>query len=125
MSFDYTDIIDVADELLAEYGAVCSLGVVTVGAYDPATGAATSTSTATSITAALFGFPQRFIDGAMILTGDQRALISPLTTAGAALTAPKAGDTLTDSLGAVFRVIDCKTIAPAGTPVLCIAQVRK
>src|SRR4051812_28822870 len=121
MSFDYSDIADVADELLAEFGATCSLGVVTVGAYDTATGGATSTSTATPITAAIFDFPQKYIDGTMILVGDKRVLISPSGLSAA----PKAPDTLTDSLGAVHRVINCKAIAPAGTAVLYIAQVRK
>lgn len=121
MAFDYDDIAAVADELLEEFGATCTLGVVTVGAYNTTTGSAASTSTPTSITAALFDFPQRFIDGTTILVGDKRALIS---TAGLA-TAPKAADTLTDSLGAVYRVINAKAIAPAGTPVLYIAQVRK
>jgi hypothetical protein len=121
MSFDYDNIAAVADELLAEFGQSCSLGSVTDGAYDPATGEAAPAATAHAITAAVFDYPQRFIDGTLIRTGDKRVLASPVGLA----VEPKPGDTLTDSAGKVYQVIDAKATAPAGTVVLWTIQVRK
>jgi hypothetical protein len=121
MSFDYADIANTADELLAEFGQACSLGSVTDGAYDPATGEAAPATTTHAITAAIFAYPQRFVDGTLIRVGDKRALVSPV-----GLTVdPKPGDTLTDAAGKVYQVIDAKPTAPAGTVVLWTLQVRK
>lgn len=121
MTAFYDELAEVADELLAEYGQACQLGVVTTGAYDPETGGASTSSAYYQVTAALFDYPQKFIDGTMILMGDKRALVSPV-----GLTAePKPGHTLTDAAGAVFTVINAKATAPAGTVVLWTLQVRK
>lgn len=121
MSFDYDEIAATADELLAEFGQSCSLGSVTDGAYNPETGEASPASTTHPVTAAIFAYPQRFVDGTLIRVGDKRALVSPV-----GLTVdPKPGDTLTDAAGAVFQVIDAKPTAPAGAAVLWTLQVRK
>lgn len=121
MSFDYDNIAAVADELLAEFGQSCSLGSVTDGAYDPATGEAAPATTPYPITAAIFAYPQRFVDGTLIRTGDKRALVSPV-----GLTVdPKPGDTLTDAAGAAYQVVDAKPTAPAGATVLWTLQVRR
>jgi hypothetical protein len=121
MSFDYDNIAAVADELLAEFGQSCSLGSVTDGTYDPETGEAAPASTPHPLTAALFDYPQRFIDGTLIRTGDKRVLASSV-----GLTVePKPGDTLTDAVGKVYQVIDAKATVPAGTAVLWAIQVRK
>jgi hypothetical protein len=121
MSFDYDEIADVADELLAEYGQSCVLTSITDGTYDPETGEAGTSSTPHPVTAAIFAYPQRYIDGTLIRTSDKRALVSPV-----GLTVdPKPGDTLTDAAGAVFQVIDAKATAPAGIAVLWTLQVRK
>lgn len=121
MAFDYDDVAGVADELLVEYGQACVLGAVTTGAYDPATGETGTTNTPHSITAAIFNYPQKFIDGTLILTGDKKALASPV-----GLTVePKPGDTFTDAAGVVHAVVNAKATAPAGTAVLWTLQVRK
>lgn len=121
MSDFYADMALVADDLLYEFGQACVLGSVTDGEYDPETGTAGPVSTPHSVTAALLDYPQRFIDGTVIRTGDKRALMSPV---GLTVT-PKAGDTLTDVAGAVHQVVDAKPLAPAGTVVLWTLQVRK
>lgn len=121
MSFDYDNIADVADELLAEFGQSCVLGSATDGEYDPGSGEAGPVITNHQLTAAIFAYPQRYIGGTLIRTGDKRALVSPL-----GLTVdPKPGDTLTDASGAVHQVIDAKPTAPAGVAVLWTLQVRK
>lgn len=121
MSFDYDDAAATAGKLLAEFGRACTLGSVSDGEYDPVTGTAGPASTPHPVTAAVLDYPQRFIDGSVIRTGDKRALMSPV---GLAVT-PKPGDTLTDAAGAVHQVVDAKPLAPAGTVVLWTLQVRK
>jgi hypothetical protein len=121
MSFDYAETANTADELLTEFGQGCILTSITDGAYDPATGDAQTLSVLHPIIAAIFDYPQRFIDGTLIRTGDKRVLASPV-----GLTVePKPGDTLTDATGKVYQVIDAKATAPAGTVVLWTIQVRK
>lgn len=120
MSF-YDDAAGVADDLLSQFGQSCVLGSVTDGTYDPATGSASPTTASQPVTAAMFDYPQRFVDGTLIRTGDKRALVSPV-----GLTVePKPGDTLTDAAGKVHQVVDAKATAPAGTVVLWTLQVRK
>ena len=121
MSFDYGDMAEVADDLLHEFGQAGVLGSVTDGAYNPETGEAGPTSAPHAVTAAIFDFPQKYIDGTLIRTGDKRALLSAL---GLAVT-PKSGDTLTDAAGALYQVVDAKATAPAGQVVLWTLQVRK
>lgn len=121
MSFDYDSVALDADDLLHEFGQAGVLGSVTDGAYNPGTGEAGPASTAHPVTAAIFAYPQRFVDGTLIRVGDKRALVSPV-----GLTVdPKPGDTLTDAAGVLYQVIDAKATAPAGQVVLWTLQVRK
>jgi hypothetical protein len=121
MSEFYDDLAAMADEQLAEFGRACTLGVLVSGSYDPAEGAATITTTDYPITATLFDYPQKFIDGSLVLTGDKKALVS---ARGLAIEL-KPGHVLTDSLGVVYTVVNVKATAPAGTVVLWTLQVRK
>lgn len=121
MSFDYDDAAADADELLTEFGQACVLDSVTTGAYDPATGEAGTTSAVHTVVAVILAYPQHFIDGSLILSGDKRALVSPVGLT----VAPKPGDTLTDAYQTEYKVIDAKELAPAGTVVLWTLQVRK
>lgn len=117
----YDEMADVADDLLSEFGQSCVLGVVTTGAYDPTTGEAGTTTATHPVTAALFDYPQRHIDGTLILTGDKKALVSPV-----GLTVePAPGNTLTDAAGKQYTVVNAKATAPAGLAVLWTLQVRK
>lgn len=117
----YNDAAAMAGDLLTEFGQSCVLTVVTTGAYDPETGESGTTSTPHNVTAALFDYPQRHIDGTLILTGDKKALVSPV-----GLTVePKPGHTLTNAAGAVYTVVNAKATAPAGVAVLWTLQVRK
>lgn len=121
MSFDYTEIAATADELLSEFGQSCTLGSVTDGAYDPAIGEAGTTTTPHPVTAAIFAYPQRYVDGTLIRTGDKRALVSAVSLT----VTPKLGDKFTDAVSKQYEVIDAKEIAPAGSAVLWVLQVRK
>ena len=90
------------------------------GAYNPATGAASiTTSTQTGKGVILpFGQGLRKMTGTNIPTGAVQCYLAGLTTAGAALTEPKVDDTLTDANALVYTVTEVSRLAPAGLPIL-------
>lgn len=116
MSFNYTKTAATATRLLLRFGAAATLKRETAGTYDPATGTTPVTETSLSTTAAVFAYDAKYIDGTLILQGDQRAYLAPGVT-------PKQGDKLTWQ-GADYTLIAVKPISPAGVPVLFEAQIR-
>lgn len=124
MAFDYSEIADVADEILEEFGQAVTLTHVEPGEYVPGEGITNTTSLQYG-TGAVVDWDTRQVDGTLILIGDKRLLLSPLNTAGLALTAPVLGDTVTDAAGIVYTlVVPLKTVSPAGTVVLFDVNLR-
>lgn len=119
MSFDYDEVAEEAHELLTEFGAIGQLKTSVAGTYDPDTGTIPQTVTTADVTACLFAYPERLINGTTILQGDQQAYLSAV-----GLTMPKSGDVLV-WLGSDYQVIAAKELAPAGVNVLAELQVRK
>ena len=92
-----------ATKLVAKNGKSVTLTSITVGAYDPATGAATPTSTPATVKAVVSDYSTRR-DGAgftagLILSGDKKFSI-----AAEGITKPKPGDTITLD-GVVYAVV--------------------
>ena len=116
MSFDYTGTAATATRLLARFGAACTLKRQSAGSYDPSTGSDTVTATSLSTVACVFAYPQSYIDGTLILQGDQRAYMDPGVT-------PAQGDVLAWQ-GTDYTVVSVKPVSPAGTVVLFEAQLR-
>lgn len=119
MSFDYAEIAAIAAEILAEFGAQGQIKTTVNGTYDPDAGTVSQTITTSNVTAALFAYEERLINGTTILQGDQQGYLSAV-----GLTMPKAGDTLTWK-SVDYQVISVKELAPAGVNVLAEIQVRK
>lgn len=116
MSFDYPATAATATRLLQRFGAACTLKRQTPGAYNPATGTATSTYTDYATTAAVFDYAQRYIDGTLIKQGDKQAYCAPGVE-------PVQGDRFTWN-GATYTIVAVKPVSPAGVPVLFEAQLR-
>lgn len=116
MSFDYAKTAATATRLLQRFGAAATLKRETVGEYDPATGTTPVTTTSLATTAAVFAYDAKYIDGTLILQGDQRAFLIPSVT-------PKQGDKLAWQ-GADYTVVAVKPLAPAGVVALYEAQIR-
>ena len=116
MTFNYAKTADTATRLLLRFGSAATLKREVAGAYDATTGTATVTETSLATTAAVFAYDAKYIDGTLILQGDQRAYMDPGVT-------PKQGDKLTWQ-GADYTLIAVKPVSPAGTPVLYEAQLR-
>lgn len=115
-TFDYANTAATALRLLQRFGASATIKRETAGAYDPATGSNTVTTTNLITTACVFDYDQKYIDGTLILMGDKRAYLAPAQV-------PKQGDKLTWQ-AKDYTVESVKAIAPAGTAVLYEAQIR-
>lgn len=115
-TFDYSRSVATATRMLQRYGSAATIKRETAGAYNPATGAATVTVAELATTAVVFDYPQKYIDGTLILQGDKQAYIAP----GEVL---KQGDKLA-WLATDYRIVSFKEINPAGTVVLYEAQLR-
>jgi hypothetical protein len=116
MSFDYAHSAATALRLLQRFGASATLKRQSAGSYDPSTGSDTVTETSLTTTAAVFAYDQSYIDGTLILQGDQLAYLSNEQE-------PQQGDLLAWQ-GADYRVVAVKPLSPAGTVVLYEAQLR-
>lgn len=118
MSFDYAEIRALAAELLSEFGAAGVLARTTPGTYDADEGEMAAAETTQTVTACMFPYGDKFVDGTNILASDRQAFISAL-----GVTPPQAGDVLAWG-GEVFAVVRVKNLGPAGVFVLYECQVR-
>jgi len=128
MAFDYSEIADVADEILEEFGQSVTLTHITPGEYVPGE-EITSTSTTQTGTGAILDYntAQAGIfsaPGSLVQMGDKWLLLSPINTSGGILTAPVNSDTATDASGKVWTITQTKTVSPAGTAVLYDCNLR-
>ena len=123
MSF-YAEMAAMADELLREFGKPLTLRVVTPGTYNPGTGSAADTTVDYAGTGALFDYEllasgQTFLDASLLAVGDKQCFLSPV-----GVPEPRAGFKVIDGAD-VWRVMNVKKVAPAGTAVLYELQLRK
>ena len=118
----YNEMQAMAARQLSTKGAPLMLTRSTAGAYNPATGAAAValTISASIGVGAAFDFPAVNAPGSDILRGDKKILVS----ATGLSFAPQPGDYLTIG-GVQHSVINVKTLAPAGVPVLYTVQARR
>ena len=126
----YARLQSTAQKLLKGKGQSLTLTKVTAGTYNPATGGFTGASTSTqSAYGAIFDYDIQQsgiynVPGTLIQMGDKQLLLSAFKTSGAALTAPGAGDTVTDSASKVWTITQVETMAPAGTVVMYECNLR-
>lgn len=116
----YSDMADVADDLIVEFGQVVTLKVAAGTAYNPATGEVTVTYTDQAGHGCTVDFDKGLIDGEKVRIGDRLVLLSPF-----GLSEPTEGDKLvigSDTWNVIPPVV---VTNPAGTPVLYEVQVRK
>lgn len=118
-TFNYANTAATADRLLKRFGARVEMSRTLPGAYDPATGGpGAGTTTTQTVTAAVFDYPQRYIDGTKILAGDRQCFLSAV-----GVNEPLQGDRFTWD-GKSMVVVAVKKLAPAGLAVLYELQVR-
>lgn len=117
-SFNYSNTAATADRLLKRFGAKTQLTHEAVGDYDTEEGSAPVTETVQDVTAAVFDYPQKYIDGTKILAGDRQCFMSAV-----GVWAPTQGDRFAWD-GSEMVVVAVKKLAPAGFAVLYELQVR-
>ena len=118
MKFNYARTAKTADRLLKRFGAT-TLIKKTTNTYDPTTGTASGTSIQFSVTAAVFDYEQKFIDGTLIREGDKQAYVSALV-----LSVPSVGDVM-EWLGKDCAIVFVTPLNPAGTNVLYTLRIRE
>ena len=120
MSGFYDNLQATASKLLSQKGQLVTLiraeGDVS---YDPATATAAPAGTTTySGAAAVFPFPSQEVDGKDVLRTDRKVYLQ-----ASGIPDPAPGDVLTIN-GVPHRVVRPISVAPAGTSVVHILQVR-
>lgn len=117
LQYDYEGVsAATASRLLARFGAAATIKRTAPGAYDPATGTSTPVVTQLPTTAVVLAMPQQYVNGTLVLIGDQQALCDPSVPI-------EQGDAL-NWRGKDYEVVNVRPVAPAGIPVLFEAQIR-
>jgi hypothetical protein len=118
MPFDYANTAATALRLLTKFGAEATLTHNSDGTYDPDTGGVTETTATDTVQACVFPIADKLIDGTLIQAGDRTAYVSAV-----GVTNPRPNDILLWE-GISLRVINAKSLGPAGVYVLHELQVR-
>lgn len=113
-----------AHDLIAAKGQAVTLTRRASGAYDPATGQAAITTTTQAGKGVILPLAPMRKNGDSIVEGDQQLLLSGLNAAGAALTAPKVNDTVTDKNSKVWTLIAIEPLSPAGLSIIFDCVIR-
>ena len=124
MSF-YDEMAAMADEMLREFDKPLTLQQIAPGQYDPGAGASVDTVTDfPAAVGALFDYEllstgATFMDARLLAVGDKQCYLSPV-----GVPEPKQGFKVIDGAD-IWRVMNVKKVAPAGTAVLYELQLRK
>lgn len=119
MSFDYSELLSVADDLLAEFGQQIAIKMQSSASYDPATGESVVTETTQITQAVILDYGDDQIDGTLIQRGDKQVIIS-----ATGMTVFNVGDHVLDSNGNLFVINHIENIAPSGVLVLLVCTCR-
>lgn len=125
MSFNYANTAATSLKLLTRFGRTVTLRRQVAGAYDPATGSATVTTTDYTGKGAIFDFDERrlgtvFAPGSTIQMGDKYLLLAP----DGITVAPAPGDFLIFGSD-TWNIVNKKSVEPAGIVVLYELHLRK
>jgi hypothetical protein len=120
----YDDMASTADALIGEFGRAVTITYWSEALYDPTTSAISEGRATASGFGVTEDYDNSAIDGASVLRGDRKLLLSPLDDAGVAIPAPSADDTA-EIGGVTWTVIGSHVLDPGGTPLLYTIQLRK
>lgn len=116
MSFNYTSLSNSAASLLEKFGVEYTFTRTTKGAYNPATGRTSDSSSTFTGYGCLFDYSDADRTDGAVLQGDRRILAEAGTY--------EVGDQV--AIGSdSWRVVSVSDIAPSGTVVASNLQVRK
>ena len=118
MSAFYDEMLIVATELLAEFGAPVTLGVLTGNTYDPVTltnGETFADSIGNGVTVPISA---KEMQNSLVMAGDMKLIIENVALA------PTVGSTVTNN-GIKYRVEMVEPLSPAGTNLIYTCVLRK
>lgn len=122
----YADMAATAADLIAEFGQPVTLTRSVPGTYNTATATNGAPQVTTqSCLAVEDAYKAREIDGTLIRVGDKKLILSPQTSAGASVTAPQTGDTVTFADTSVWTVKAVEPLSPGGTALIYTLQLRQ
>lgn len=115
-----------ADRMIEAKGQAVTLTRRVSGAYNPATGTATITTSTQAGKGVILPLSAglRHMAGSNVTQADRQCLLSGLKSDGSAMTPPQVDDTITDSNGVVWAVTEVSPLAPAGLSILYDLTVR-
>lgn len=116
MSYNYTPLTSSATRMIEKFGTQYTFTRVTKGAYNPATGQTSDTTSTFTGYACLFDYADSDVADGTILQGDRRML--------AESGAYEVGDTVVVGSD-TYRVINISDIGPGGSVVASNLQIRK
>lgn len=119
-AYNYGRLKSTADRLIAKYGRTGTLrrpGTPTGPTYDPTPG----TPADYAVTYVVEDYRNGEVDGARILQSDKRL---HMAVASLAVT-PKTSDTLVETDGSVYKIIDVKPLQPGAATLLWEIQARR
>jgi len=116
VTYNYAPLEKTAERLIKKFGAEYTFTRTTKGAYDPATGTTSDTTSTFTKSGVLFDYSDSDIGDQTILAGDRRLLAEAHTY--------EVGDTLVVD-GSTFRVVSISNNQPAGTLLSADLQIRK
>ena len=110
----YSDLANVAVELLTEFGQSITLTRTTGETTDPVSGAVFQGASADQLTTGVMKpYAKNLIDGNLIQVGDKEVVLSPTV-------APLTTDRIND-----MQIVNITEINPAGTVLIYKVQVRE
>lgn len=113
-----------ADRLIAAKGQAVTLTRRASGAYDPATGTASVTTTTQAGKGVILPLtPYRKATG-NIVEGDRQMLLSAIASNGSVITVPHVDDTVTLADGSVATITAVDPLSPAGLNILYDCMIR-
>ena len=118
-AFDYDEMVDLADELVAEFGQTGAVRRTpqTGTGYNPTDG----TPVNHTAVFAVIDYSSRDIDGTRVLATDKRVIMG----VGALTITPATTDLLVEAGGGVYKIVNVSPINPAGTVVAYEIQARR
>jgi hypothetical protein len=120
MSFRSADLL----RLINEHGKNLTYTSKSAATYNPVTGSTTGTNTTKTVKGYFYNYSASDITGTSIVIGDRRLVISTVDTSGAAIPAPKKGDTFAGE-GDTMVVVSVERIMSGDNPVCYICQTRE
>lgn len=119
MSF-YEDMRDVATDLIGDFGASLSVERDSEGAYDPATGVTSDSTTTFTSKGIVSSFSNSEIDGTNIKVGDLSVFVKSKPSGWV----PEIRDKVTIN-GVEYFIVNVQPLSPGGTDLAYQIQIRK